>query len=250
MNDVITEKIKNNLIKDVIAEYSTRDILALVNTKIEKGNFIEAYAITDQYITETISRLLVIKKGELSKIRDHLNVNKTLDLMMRLGLVENFDKDYVSLIEKFKKTRNKLIHNSIYSRPIVINKELKVLPRKIIFRTDLFYFDTVVNLIRLDLRIIHEGKDKLMEKFNFNQERLRYLLDFLLNLYFISAKKKKETSKEKIVGDFSTYLTRVAAEIAPFLREGELGIKRDYREFADYTFKLIKRDLGEPSLVK
>lgn len=251
MNDEATKKLKQKLISNVIAEYTTRDVLELVSKKIEKGNYIEAYAITDQYIEETIARLLIIKKEELTKIREDMNVKTTLNLIMRLGLVESFDIDYLDLINKFKKMRNKLIHNSIYSKPVKINKELKMLPRRIILRTDLFYFDTAINLIRLDSRIMQEhGKAKLMERWNFNQERLRYLLDFLLNLYFISVKKKKGANKEKLIGDFSTFLTRVFAEIVPFVEEKKLGIKRDYKEFADYTIKLIKRDLDEPSLIK
>jgi hypothetical protein len=94
------------------------------------------------------------------------------------------------------------------------------------------------------------GKENFREKFNKDKERLRYLLDFLLNLYVIALKKEEKPNKKKLVGDFASFLTMVFAEIMPFAYKKKLGVKDDYGAFADYTLKLIKRDFKEPSLLK
>lgn len=245
MSDSLT--VRKDLIKEVINEYTTNDVLSLVEEKIKNGNFIEAYAITDQYIAEMVSRLLVVNKGELAKIRETINVIKTLDIMMRLRVVDGAYRDYIELVKSFKKTRNKLVHNSIYSKSLRINRTIKSLPRKIIMKIDLFYFDTAINLLRLDVdKLKKKGKVDVEEQIGAAHEKIRYFLEFLLNLYSVSLKKKKSINKKKSISDFSTFLARVISEIVP-MDEKRSGVKTDYREFAAYLLKLIMRDLDDQS---
>lgn len=229
---------RNKIIQEVISQYTDRDVLSLVQKKIKNGNYIEAYSITDQYVDEIFSRIIIVKKENIEKIREKINVIQIVRYMDKFELINNYDTDYLSFLKKFKKKRNELVHYSIHAKPIVINRELKSMPVNIILRTDLFYLDFLIDLIRFDKEKLYKNDHKKL--LNRNEQRLRYFLDFLLNLYSISLKQTR--NKQKSVRDFSDYLTRVFGELLPSISEERMGVKRDYKKFYNYTLKLITRN--------
>jgi len=245
MDTTSLNKHKELLIKNVIKDYVTKDVYGLVLRKLGEENFIEAFAIIDQYIEDAIAKLLVINKGELSKVRERINITHTLDLMKRLGLIDDLDFEYLELVKKFKKVRNMLIHNSINSKPVKKSKDLTSLPKKIIRWTDLFYLETSIKLMRMDQAIFYlkdESRKTAIKKwFEINDERLSCLLEFLLNLNFLHISKNRDIKKEEHITEFAAYLSTVFYQIFP-TAEKTFVTKYNYKEFIDYTSKLIMRE--------
>lgn len=246
MHKKLEPNYSNKIIQEVIEEYSPKDVYRLVENKIFNKNYIEAYAITDQYINERISKLLVITENELDSLKERFSVTYTLELMYRLGISGSYGIEFLEKIRKFKKVRKMLVHNSLNSKKIKIESEFLDLPKKLIIETDLFYFITIIDLIKLDYKFINNFKSRkeaLDEWHKFNDERLKHLLDFLLDLQFTKKdiKDKSEYERNKLIKDFSDYLAQVIGEIIPFHTEETLGVKRDAKKLAEYTINLIKR---------
>lgn len=229
---------KSNLLNQVISEYTENDILKLVVSKIKSKNYIEAYSIADQYITESLAKILVIKNGELAKVRERLSVKTTLDIINRLGMMDNISSDYIENISKFKNKRNLLIHNSINSKPIKADRYFKRLPVYIVMYTDLLYFDLSIKLMKVDTSVPHFDKRSLDHWLQKNDERFSLFLSFLLNMYIITHRNKKNV---KNISNFSKFLADVVNNIFPFLNDDIRQKNKSNKKFSKYLINMILR---------
>ncbi len=229
---------KSKLLNQVISEYTENDILKLVVSKIKSKNYIEAYSIVDQYITESLAKILVIKNGELAKVRERLSVKTTLDIINRLGMMDNISSDYIENISKFKNKRNLLIHNSINSKPIKVDMYFKRLPVYIVMYTDLLYFDLSIRLMKVDTSVSHFDKQSLDHWLQKNDERFSLFLSFLLNMYIITHRNKKNV---KNISNFSKFLADVVNNIFPFLNDDIRQKNKSDKKFSKYLINMILR---------
>ena len=121
------------------------DILEWIEEDLKQGRFIEAYALTDQYVETLLKRVFFeVFENEIVKSsqREYLKVETVLRILSKLG---KLDPNYLEEYRDFKSTRDDLVHKSIFSPEKAKEFEnipkTKSLPAKIIKDTEILFLD-------------------------------------------------------------------------------------------------------------
>ena len=129
------------------SESPIENVLNWIENDLNKGRFIEAYALTDQYV-ETILKYALFDYVSLFDCLYSLEtLTKRIKLktaLKALKKVKVLPCNLFEVYEDFKKTRNDLVHKSIFypekAKQLKNDKKVKKLPLKIIQLSDKFFF--------------------------------------------------------------------------------------------------------------
>jgi len=237
-----TRSPKDELVKKVVKQYSDFDIFELVKSKIKAKNYIEAYTLADQYVTETILWLLVNKKDNIKKLRESIVPVKTLELIERLMITDEKDNHYLRIIKRFRKLRGELVHRSIYGEPIKLTTEFKRLPLEIIQEANLFYFLTVLDLLKIGHETFRKMKSDRRYLDNWHEKsdaRLDFFLRYILKRYANKKFKHGKATSKKSNEELSVFISRILGYIFPYVSEKKMGVKRDHEAFYKLVSELI-----------
>jgi hypothetical protein len=116
------------------------DILEWVKNDIENGRFIEAYALTEQYIEGLMKKVFDDgDKNYWDKRAGRISIKAILFTLLSL---DKIDKNYFRQYCKFKAIRNDLVHNAVFNfnkyGRLKNTKEVKKIPIEIITSTESF----------------------------------------------------------------------------------------------------------------
>jgi hypothetical protein len=109
-----------------------------IDKDLDEGNFIEAYAITDQYV-ETALKLCFpeVFQDFYKKDTNKMSVEVVLRCAVGLNII---DKKLLQIYRDFKSTRDDLIHKSIFNqkkaKQLQNSDKVRELPSKIIEYTE------------------------------------------------------------------------------------------------------------------
>lgn len=155
--------------------YSQANVLEWVKTDLNNGHYIEAYAITDQYIDTLL-------KQTFCEIFENSSFNKrfTVEYVLRCGVIwHRVNKSFLELYRDFKSTRDDLIHKSIFNqqkaKELENTRKIKDLPIKVIQITESFF----ENDIKEYFKNLYTEAEKV-QKEQFVKVRASSLIDWKL----------------------------------------------------------------------
>lgn len=184
-------------IKGAIAYGDMRDVEVWVKNDLSDGKFIEAYAITDQYI-DIILRFCFPDVFFENKNNEKLSVETVLRCSISLNQ-KIVDKKLLDFYRDFKGTRDDLIHKSIFhqskARQLTNKKKVNDLPLSMINFAQEFFKKRAYNTYTFFLlkpEVKRQKESTIINYFESNQ----YWQDFFLIWKNVLEKEGKEISVE------------------------------------------------------
>lgn len=188
-------------IKGAIAYGDMLDVEMWVKKDLSDGKFIEAYALTEQYVDMTLKFCFPDVFFE-KKNNEKLSVETVLRCSISLNQ-KIVDKKLLDFYRDFKSTRDDLMHNSLFNqkkaKQLINKKKVNDLPLTTINFVQEFFkkraYDTYVFfLLKHEVQNVVKGQKELtiINYFESNQ----YLQDFFLVWGSILEKEGKEISSE------------------------------------------------------
>lgn len=188
-------------IKGALAYGEMRDVEMWVKKDLSDGKFIEAYAITEQYVDMTLKFCFPDVFFE-KKNNEKLSVETVLRCSISLNQ-KIVDKKLLDFYRDFKSTRDDLMHNSLFNqkkaKQLTNKKKVNYLPLSTIDFVQEFFKKRAYNtyvffLLKPELKNFIKGKKEL--NIIKNLEIPEYFQDFYLIWGSILEKEGKEISSE------------------------------------------------------
>ena len=191
---------KTGYIRKIIGPkaYSQTNILEWVKSELEGGHFIEAYALTDQYIETLVKRLFD------DGTREYWKKKIPIEILFRWNLSScKIRKAFLDNYIDFKMIRNDLVHNAIFNnnkyKRLIDTKKIKELPFKIISDTELFFEGGMKEYFKNWKQWFNKP-----EKSTIVRKKIDHLIDFKMMFF----RQREEMSQEEAIKATSKYLSK------------------------------------------